>query len=320
MTRGNETYRHRFPAMGTTVELVLVGGATGEALAAFALAEVLAAEWDHTFSRFRPDSELSRLNAGAGQPVAVSERMFGALELALAGADATGGLFDPTVHDALVALGYDRTFAAIVPDAGAESPPVPVPGAAGIVLERRTRTVQLTPGTKIDLGGVAKGMYADEITRQLAGWAGGAVSAGGDLAVWGLPPSGERWVVGVEDPADPARDVRTIEVSTGGVATSGINRRWWRRDGQIVHHLIDPRTSRPARSHLLAVTAVGTSASTAEIAATALFIGGWSEESLERLRPLFTRGVALTDRGEVLQSWGNPEGASRGRPTTGVAA
>lgn len=268
-------HRVAFPAMGSTVELTLIGGDARAAADARALAVTLAAEWDATFSRFRPDSELMRHNTGILRASDLSPRLASAVALALAARTATHGLFDPTILSALLDLGYDRTFDEVGAGgvgrgewgmgAGVEQShysPFPMPHA-------------------LDLGGIAKGLYADELAARLARWAGGCVSAGGDLRVWGVAPDGSPWRVGVEDPDRPERDLAVLELHAGGVATSGTNRRSWQRDGRAVHHLVDPRTGQPAASGLRAVTVVATNATQAEVWSTAVFVGGLVDDVVE---------------------------------------
>lgn len=299
-------YRHTFRSMGTTIEILLVGAqaAHPEAIATFALAESLANEWERTFSRFRPESELSRLNAQAGRTVVVSPRLYTAIELAIDAARRTGGLFDPTVLPALIALGYDRTFDDLHDHEGAPVAPVPAPGMAGIIQDPGRRTVQLSDGVQLDLGGIVKGLYADVLAR-IGPWSGGAVSAGGDLRVWGVPPEGEQWIIGVEHPDDPRRDVMQLRLAAGAVATSGTNRRAWRRAGAPVHHLIDPRTGQPAASGIRTASVVSTTAVHAEIAATALVVGGPATPSA---RSLVQQAILIREDGQLVTIEGNQEG------------
>jgi thiamine biosynthesis lipoprotein len=295
---GLPSYRHTFRSMGSTVEILLVSHeeAEADAIGTFAVAETLAAEWERTFSRFRADSEISRLNAQAGWPVAVSERLFYAIDIALDGTRLTGGLFDPTILPALIASGYDRTFDAIATEGAAPAGHAPVPGVSGIRLDPAQLTVTLPSETRIDLGGVVKGLYAD-LLAGTGGWAGGAISAGGDLRVWGEPPHGDEWLVGVEDTDDPSHDAAHLRLDRGAVATSGINRRAWRRDGALCHHLIDPRSGRAAESGVRTATAISTTAVQAEIAATALAIGGWEQPAA---RALFRQAVVILTDGQII--------------------
>lgn len=269
--------RHAFPTMGSTVDLTLVGDRA--TAAAWRLAEALAAEWEATFSRFRPDSELSRLNAAAGRPVPVSARLYDAVAAAVAGSRSSGGLFDPTILPALVALGYDRDFQEIDVTKQIALAGIAIPGVGGIALDPLARTVTLPAGVALDLGGIVKGLYADALAEMLADWPAGVVSAGGDLRAWGDGPSGDGWLVGVEDPRDARRDVARLRVR-GGVATSGTNRRSWRHGDVEVHHLIDPRSGLPGERTLCSVTVVAPTAASAEVAATALFLAGGAAGAL----------------------------------------
>ena len=249
---------HRsFHAMGTGVELLLDAPDGERARRAFDRAEAEFERLEQVLSRFRPDSELSLLNR-AGRSLSASPDLVRVVELALAAREATGGRFDPTVHDALVAAGYDRTFEEVPADAPAGADrgnpcggPVHVNGTA----------IELSPGVRLDLGGVGKGYAVDRVAELLAIAGPCLVNAGGDLAV-----RGGSWPVGVTDGL-------TLELSRGGMATSGRDRRRWVRGGEELHHLIDPSTGRPAESALMRVTVVADSAADAEVLAKAAFLG-----------------------------------------------
>src|SRR5581483_5850510 len=170
------------------------------------------------------------------------------------------GRFDPTVHDAVVAAGYDRTFADVPRDGDAAG--VPVPGGGRIEVD----------GTRIVLGGIAKG-YAAERAAELLALAGPClVNAGGDIATReGV------WLVGVET----GRGTVTLRLEGSAVATSGRDRRTWRRNGALRHHLVDPRTGAPAETDVLRVTVVAPDAVDAEVAATSLFLAGAARAAAE---------------------------------------
>lgn len=295
-------HTHQFPAMGSTIELTLVGGDSHAAQRAFAHAAELAAEWEATFSRFRQTSELSQLNAHSGERVQVSPRLLHGVRAALQARAATCGLFDPTVLPALLAAGYDRSFehlADLPRDIDVPQPRLAPLRNAQIELSPALRTVRLPAGVMLDLGGIAKGLYADTLAGHLAGWPGGVVSAGGDLRLWGVPPSGDAWQVGIEDPSDPARDIALLSVEAGAVATSGDNRRHWQVGGQRQHHLIDPRTGLPAFSGVRSVTVLAPTAEAAEVVATALFVGGADPVQVARVRYPFLTALVVLVSGEV---------------------
>ncbi len=260
--------RRTFPTMGCECTVVLPAADAAGAIEV----EAMFTEWHQTLSRFLPDSELSRLNARAGRRVAVSDLLFSVLEEALRAAHATDGLFDPALEPTIRELGYDRTFAAVNPD-GAPVRPHPSAGAwRQVVLDRETRTVEMPLGAGIDLGGIAKGMAVDAGIALLTarGVATAIVEAGGDLAVLGVPPGQDAWWVVVDGRFAPQH----VAIRSGGLATSGVARRSWRRGGRVYHHLIDPRTGDSARSDLWSVTAAAGTCAHAEVAAKVALIEG----------------------------------------------
>jgi thiamine biosynthesis lipoprotein len=237
-----------FAAMGARV---VVAGASGDELA-----DVRArfAEWERVFSRFRPDSELSRVNGVAADTLVVSELFGRLLGLALDAAGATGGLVDPTLGRAIETAGYDRDFAEIAPD---PTPPGDAVPGCWRAVRRSGRLVTRPAGTFLDLNGVVKAAAADEALELLSGQ--GFVSGGGDLAT-----RGETTVALPEGGA--------VRVLDGGVATSGSTARRWTRGGEEQHHLIDPRTGRPSRSRWTQVTVAAGTAVAADVAAKAAFL------------------------------------------------
>jgi thiamine biosynthesis lipoprotein len=262
--------------MGTDVHLMAVGDAGDEALeAARRRIEDLEQRW----SRFLPVTELAHVNAmaGGGQPCAVSAVTFVVIEQAAAWWRRTGGLFDPTVLPALVAAGYDRSFELGPGPAAALDAARPAPGCDDVILDRERMTVVLPAGVAIDLGGIGKGAAADLVSDQLEdtpGIAGGCVNLGGDLRVWGASPSGEGWPVGVDGPTDAGGD-HVLGLLDGAVATSSIARRTWvGAGGSTAHHLIDPRTGRPAETDIVQATVIASDVVTAEVLAKTAVLAG----------------------------------------------
>jgi thiamine biosynthesis lipoprotein len=311
--------RVRFPAMGTTVTVIVPQAhqaAAGEV-------ERLFAHWEATFSRFRPDSELSRLNRSAGQAVRVSRLLFDVVASAVSAAAATDGLFDPTILPRLEELGYDRSFETLPPDrpAGPTSDRGSILGGwTRIVLDERGRRIRLAPGTALDLGGIAKGMAVDAAITTLAaaGIAPAAVEAGGDLAVHGLPPDRSAWPIAVETPWG---DDVAIALAGGAIATSSVGRRRWRVGGVVRHHLIDPRTGQPAWSGLWSVTVAASTCRGAEVAAkAALLLGPEAGAAFMEERGL--SALFITQAGELQRvgRWGRSDEGSRGEPQHTTAA
>ncbi len=261
----------RFRAMDCEIRVLLPDRQRTQALAV----QQLFADWDRRLSRFRPESELSRLNAAAGRPVRVSGLLEGVLRRALAAADATEGVFDPTLGRRIAELGYAETFTRAVRGAALAPAPGKAPAAEGRpqdVTITPAGTVTLPAGVAIDLGGIAKGMAVDRSIALLGGLGveSALVSAGGDLAVTGSLPGGRPWPVAVEEPGGEA----TIRLRGGAMATSSTRRRRWRAHGREQHHLLDPRTGDPAATGVVRATVAAPTCEQAEVAAkTALILG-----------------------------------------------
>lgn len=262
-------HREQFRAMGTTISLLLPEQRAGSGTETV---RALFAQWEQTLSRFRPESELSALNARAGQPVAVSQLLYEVIETALEAARATDGLFDPTLLRQLFVAGYDRSFETL-PQRLPRALTVPGPGGGWreIRLDPTGRQVTLPRGSGLDLGGIAKGMAVDGALERLQdlGIEAALVNAGGDLAVYGSPVEGSDWPIAV-----PTRyGAYTVALRHGAVATSGVTRRRWRQGPEQRHHLLDPRTGRPAHG-LWSVSVGAARCAQAEVAAKVACILG----------------------------------------------
>ena len=243
--------------MGTEIELLVEAD---DATSALAAAEEEFHRLEALLTRFREDSELSRLNAEGS--LAAGPDLLRVVELALAANERTGGRFDITIHDALVAAGYDRTFELVPADRATPALP-PAPRGTGVVVD--DGVIRLETGVQLDLGGIGKGYACDRAAEILATAGPCLVNAGGDIAT-----RGGSWPVGVETDGAPL----TLELAGAGLATSGRDRRRWRRGGRELHHLIDPRTGAPSETDLLRVTVVAPDAVEAEVAAKSLFLAG----------------------------------------------
>ena len=282
--------------MGTQAHLVVVGGRG--TLADDAAARL--AELERLWSRFLPDSEISKCNALSGRAVAVSAETVQLVERAVTGWKMTEGRFDPTILTALCDAGYDRDFRAAVRRAPDYLPPGTrsVPGCAGIAWDVEARTVTFPAGVSFDPGGIGKGLAADIVTEELlaAGAAGALVSVGGDVRVRGEAPDGPTWTIAIDDASRAGVELFQIGLHDGEVATSSRLQRAWQTRGGAAHHLIDPRTGKPAETPLVAVSAVASEGWWAEIVAKAVLIGGLNVDAGERLA---ARLVTVADDGSV---------------------
>lgn len=264
-----------FRAMGTICGVAATAGPRDVFFARRALeaahTEVTACE--RVLSRFVASSDLSRLNSAAGEWVAVDPLLIDALAAALRGRTHTSGLFDPTILPALEAAGYDHSFELLTDREAAV-----LDGwhaGARIDLDPRSGRARVERAAAVDLGGIGKGFAATRALASMqAAWPalpGGLVDLGGDIAVWGTPPEGGPWRVDIADPRRREHVLGTLELTSGGVATSGRDTRRFGA-GRQFHHLIDPATGTPAAAGPLAATVKAASATEAEAYATALGI------------------------------------------------
>ena len=265
-----------FPALGSTATVVVTDP---EALgAARSAVDRVVAEFDRACSRFRDDSELTAVNAAAGSAVRVSALLLDAVEAALRGARLTDGDVDPTVGEALVALGYDRDFEAV----RAETAVAPVrvaavPGWRTVQVDRQAGTVRVPAGVTLDLGATAKALACDRAADEAARAArcGVLVSLGGDIALEGAAPAGG-WRVRVTDDhrADASVPGQWISVRTGGLATSSTAVRRWQTAAGDAHHLVDPTTGSSVASAWRTVSVTAATCLDANIASTATIVRG----------------------------------------------
>jgi len=276
--------------MGTECAVTVAAepGRTLGARRALAAARTEVEACERALSRFDPTSDLSRLNAGAGRWQRVDERLAAALTRALQAREQTGGRFDPTVLPVLVAAGYDRSFEDLEP----REPRAALGWSAGARLDVdiEGKRARVEAGAAVDLGGIGKGFSADRVLEAIrATWpelSGALVDLGGDIAAGGTPVDGGHWRIRVADPRGGG-SLGELQLGDGGVATSGPTARRFGPGGSL-HHLIDPRTARPAVDGPLSVTVVARDAATAECHATALAI-----EPIEGARSYLGKRVQL---------------------------
>ena len=295
-------------AIGTTIRLVVTDPARLDSACAM-LTDDLAA-LDAACSRFRADSELMQLDGRAGQPTTVSALLAGAIRAALRGALLTDGLVDPTVGQAMETIGYDRDFASVpAQDEALRVTVRHVPQWRQIQLDDSVNLLTVPVGVRLDLGATAKAWAADRSAEGIARVlnCGVLVSLGGDIAVAGeVPPGG--WSIRVQDvtgdPITPAEGpTGVIAIRAGGLATSSTSARRWQRGGDLMHHILDPRTGRPADSDWRTVTVAAGSALDANIASTAAIIRGKSATGWLAKLGLPARLVSVDGSVTTLAGW-----------------
>jgi thiamine biosynthesis lipoprotein ApbE len=262
---------------------------------------------DYACSRFRADSQLSRVNAANGRATAIDPLLTEALEVALRAAQLTDGDVDPTLGAALLLAGYDRDFSLLNEDLGAtpeRTLQVQAQRKTGwqtVELDRRRNVVRVPAGVKLDLGATAKAWAADRAASAAckATGVGVLVALGGDVATAGSPPS-TGWRVHVTDDhrSAPSSLGQTVAIRGGGLATSSTTVRRWLRAGEQVHHIIDPATGAPARGIWRTVSVAATDCTDANIAATAAILR--SQHAPAWLESLALPARLVTHDGEVV--------------------
>jgi thiamine biosynthesis lipoprotein ApbE len=326
MRQATELAGARWQALGSVVVL-RVTDAQALATARERVHRELAAI-DQACSRFRADSELSRVNARAGRRVRVSPLLIEALELALDAARLTEGDVDPTVGRALELAGYDRDWSLLASACGEpEQGAITVRRRGGwqtVQLDAASREVHIPSGVRLDLGATAKAWAADRAANAaFADTACGVlVSLGGDVATAGPAPL-DGWAIRVTDDhrSDPTAAGQTIAIRSGGLATSSTAVRRWSHGGHTMHHVIDPATERPACTPWRTVSVAAADCAQANIAATAALVraaaapawlgelglparlqpwhgpatavGDWPEQLFPQTRPDLTRDTVL---------------------------
>ena len=302
--QGSRLAVHRTSRWSTRVEIVVTDPAS-----VIAASRILDDELDRVeavASRFRSDSEISRLHrsASAGTPVQVSPDLMDALVVARWAAEVTDGAVDPTVGAALNRLGYDRDFSevacgveGILPD------PAAVPGWRSVDLDTDNGTATLAAGTLLDLGATAKAWAADRaaaaVTSRLG--CGVLVSLGGDVSVQGAPSDG--FVIGVADVCGDPDAPTVVSVRSGGLATSGIGNRHWRLGDHDVHHLVDPATGLPVTPCWRTVTVAADTCVDANTASTASLVLGEDAPAWLSTRALPSRLVRTDGTVVTVAGW-----------------
>jgi thiamine biosynthesis lipoprotein len=309
--------RSEWEALGTSVVLKLTEPAALQS--ARAIVEADLARVDLACSRFRADSELSRVNRRAGREVQVDGLLIEALEVGLRAARLTAGAVDPALGAALELSGYDRDWRLLEPSSGGEQAQAPSPaqfsvrartrsGWQTIQLDRERGTVRVPRGIQLDLGATAKAWAADRAARAVhqATGVGVLVSLGGDLATAGAaPPSGWRIHVSEDHRAGANAPGQTIAIRTGGLATSSTTVRRWKHHGAEQHHIIDPHTQAPACGPWRTASVAAVSCTDANIASTAALVRGGA--ALPWLADLGLPARLISQQGEVRVLGGWPQ-------------
>jgi len=294
--------KHVFHAMGCQILVALASHQT-DMLSNLKEADGWFEEWEQCLSRFRPDSELNYVNQTAGQTVQVSQVFWDVLQASFNAYRLSDRLVTPTILPALEAAGYTHSFEQL---RGYAASPVTIePAIDGLSMIKRdpaTRRLRMPFGFRLDFGGIAKGWAAHQTMLRLHHLGAVLVDAGGDIAISASQPDGQPWLIGVLDPLNDAEELDVLAVHQGGVATSGRDYRHWVKNGMSQHHIIDPRSGRPAETDVLSATVIAPNVLVAEVAAKTVMILG-SHLGLEWLEALEgLAGLVALEEGLVLYS------------------
>jgi FAD:protein FMN transferase len=309
---GSGEHERRLALFGSEVRL-LVGAPTRPGIPspemAISAVELLLLRHQRNLTRFKPHSELSRVNDDRRRRVPISRLLADALRASLWAAERSDGLIDPTVLGDLVGAGYATSRVGMRPPplrealraAPARRPAQPRSNGAWRRVRVDARSVTRPPGVRFDLGGTAKGLAADLAAARLSPYASFVVDAGGDIVIGGAAPAPR--VVVVDHPLASAPTFRFV-IAKGAVATSGIGSRIWRTPEGFAHHLIDPASGHPAWTGVVQATAVAPSGLEAEMLAKQALLRG-PDAGMRLLEPL--GGVLVLDAGEMLVAGSLPE-------------
>lgn len=292
-----DTFLVEFRAMGCGIDIRLQTQADGEAILGEMPEKI--EEIEAKLSRFRPDSELMQLNEQAGQWVHVSDTLLDVVHMAKHGARRTEGLFNPLIQKAMLANGYDRSFENI---ASPETQPASVGLWQDIEIRLDENLVRLPEDAAIDLGGIAKGWTAARIASDLSAYGACLVNIGGDIVVRGKPDDSAGWMINLQDPQ--TQDVLfELCLRDTCVMTSGVDyRHWVTVDGQLRHHIIDPRTGASAHTDIETVTVVHPHAPTAEVYTKAVLLLGGDDGLAWLSHQVNAAGLIVRTDGAVLST------------------
>jgi thiamine biosynthesis lipoprotein len=268
--------------------------------------EALFHDIERRFSRFSPDSELSRMNEAAGAPVSISSEMASVLASARRLHRATNGIFNPCVLQALEAAGYDRSFERVAPfGRAADAPLRQARSFTETTLHAARRSFEAPAGVRIDLGGIGKGYAVDMASRLLDLVPTFIIDAGGDIFAKGGGPDGGGWLASVAAPSDVNVDLTLVRLRDQAIATSSVATRAWVRGSRRFHHIIDPRTGAPAETDVVSASVIARRAVEADVfAKTAVILGSF--EGIEFLAGRGVDGYLVLDDGTSVETPGWP--------------
>ena len=240
---------------------------------------------EKVFNKFDENSEVSKINKLAGsEKVNVSEELFKLTEESVYYSEISGGAFDITVAPLMEIWGFVRKHK-VAPGKDAVENALKSVGYKNIALDPKGLSIKfLNRGAKVDFGGIAKGYAVDRAKDVLAskGIKNCLVNLGGNIFALGSAPGRKNWKIGVDDPRNKGKLLRSFELTNSAISTSGNYERFFIIGGKRYSHIINPLTGEPCQG-IISVTVVADSAEKADALSTAIFVMG-EEKGLELAR------------------------------------
>ena len=303
-TNSENTINETFFALGTINNIKIFDSGKSDVIAE-AIEKVY--EIDDRMSAFKDTSDISKLSKNAGNGFQeIHEDTFELIKRAIEFSFLSNGAFDITIRPLVELWGINKKESYVPSDIEIQEA-LNLVNYKDILFDKKSLGVSLKkPGQAIDLGGIAKGFAADEVKRILTenGIKSALINLGGNVVTIGNRPDGKQWQIGIQNPLAPTGQyLGVLSAENKTIVTSGSNERFFIKDGIRYHHILDPRTGKPANSGLLSVTAVCTCSTDADALTTALFILG-PEMSVPLLNTINAEAIFVSEDLSVIVSQG----------------
>ena len=260
----------------------------------------LCEKYDTMFSATNTDSELYKLNHANGQPFTVSSETANLIQEGIHYSELSGGAFDLTIEP-VSALWDFKADKPTVPSSDAIAQAVSHVDYTKVDIQDNTVTLE-DPEAGIDLGAIAKGYIADQVKTYLKkqGIKHAIINLGGNVDVIGTKPDGSKYNIGIQKPFDESGEaITSVQLKDQTVVTSGIYERYFKKNGKLYHHILDPRTGYPCENNLYSVSIITDSSTKADALSTTCFLLGY-EKGMELIQSMDgVEAIFITDDEKV---------------------
>lgn len=260
----------------------------------------LCEKYDTMFSATNTDSELYKLNHANGQPFTVSSETANLIQEGIHYSELSGGAFDLTIEP-VSALWDFKADKPTVPSSDAIAQVVSHVDYTKVDIQDNTVTLE-DPEAGIDLGAIAKGYIADQVKTYLKkqGIKHAIINLGGNVDVIGTKPDGSKYNIGIQKPFDESGEaITSVQLKDQTVVTSGIYERYFKKNGKLYHHILDPRTGYPCENNLYSVSIITDSSTKADALSTTCFLLGY-EKGMELIQSMDgVEAIFITDDEKV---------------------